>query len=139
MSGGVIEKHTDSDPLATGTHKGASAAASIRDPGADFKSCGVRIGLAIYNETQDTNGLVTAVTEDTVTDDTNTWDNGDTYAIYKTATKDSAISTIGTDRSRGWKSTNRADLDRGWRPEDVDLDRDEPNVFGPRQPENPRR
>lgn len=136
MSGGNPETHRDSDYLATGTHKGGSGDASLNDPGADFKSCGISgdLGQAIYNDTQSTNGNVTASTENTVTDDTNTWTDGDTYFIYKTATKNSVISTIWVDKSRGWK-TEKKDLDRGWRKEDVDLDRDEPHTWGPNQPE----
>ncbi len=138
MSGGTTEIHRDSDYLATGTHGGASGAASLQDIGADFKSCGVMVGLAIYNTTHVTNGLVTAVTEDTVTDDTNTWDAGDTYEIYKTSSKNSLISTQWTDLSRGWKS-DRKKLEAGWKPKDIDLDdKGRKKVFGPGQPEKAR-
>jgi hypothetical protein len=135
MAGGSREIHRDDDYLATGTHKGADGAASLFDPGKDLKSCGVIVGLAIYNTTQVTNGLVTASTEDTVTDDTNTWDNGDTYEIYKTAAKNQVVSSIWTDVSRGWKS-DKKELQKGWRAEDLDVDRKKPGrVFGPGQPE----
>ena len=138
MAGGTREVHRDSDYMATGTHKGADSSASLWDKGKDFKSCGVAVGLAIYNTTQSTNGLVTAVTEDTVTDDTNTWDNGDTYETYKTAAKDGLISSIWTDVSRGWKSDKR-ELQKGWRKEDLDIDRKKPGrVFGEGQPEKKR-
>jgi hypothetical protein len=68
-----------------------------------------------------------------------TWSYGDTYSIYKTATKGSLISTQWTDLSRGWK-TPMDELEDGWRPEDVDINRDgEREVWGPEQPENYRR
>lgn len=139
MSGGVRETHRDNETLATGTHDGADSSSTLREIGADFKSCGVYAGLAIYNDTDGSNGLVTDVTEDEVTCTlsggvNNHWNNGDTYSIYKTGTKNSIISSIWTDRSRGWKS-DKDNLDRGWRPEDVDLDRDTRHIFGPGQPE----
>lgn len=138
MAGGTTEIHKDDEYLATGTHKGEDGAASLFDPGKDLRSCGVLAGLAIYNVTQSTNGLVTASTEDTVTDDTNTWDNGDTYEVYKTAVKGSIISSQWTDLSRGWKS-DRQKLEAGWMPEDIDLDdKGRKKVFGPGQPEKTR-
>lgn len=135
MGGGTREIHRDDDPLATGTHEGADSASSLYVQGADFKSCGIRTGLAIYNTTQGTNGLITAVTEDTVTDDTNSWDYGDTYEIYKTNSKNKFISAQWTDVSRGWK-TDKKELKKGWRAEDIDIDKKKPGrVFGPGQPE----
>lgn len=138
----VYETHKDDEALATGTHKGSNGASALYDK-ADFKSCGVIPGLAIYNTTQGTNGLTVTITETSVTDDTNTWDNGDSYAIYKTAVKDSVISTIAVDKSRGWKVTRRNELDsNGWLPKDHDIDVDEdgfyidPPPFGPGQPED---
>ena len=136
MSGGSPEVHRDNDYIATGTHQGGTNDASLNDPGADFKSCGINgnVGQAIYNDTQSTNGNVTASTEDTVTDDTNVWTDGDTYYIYATSEYNSVISTQWIDRSRGWKA-DKKELDRGWRSEDVDLDRDEPHVWSPGFPE----
>ena len=134
--------HKDDENLATGTHAGADSAAALYDKTAMFDVCGVAVGLAIHNETQVTDGLVTVVTATTVTDDTNTWDNGDTYSIYKTAEKDTVISTIATDKSRGWKVTDPDKLNsNGWFPEDEDIDVDEdgdqldPRPWGPGQPE----
>ncbi|MBW2105254.1 MAG: hypothetical protein JRI26_04315 [Deltaproteobacteria bacterium] len=127
--------HKDDDPLVTGTHKGASGSSTLIDRRLDFRACGVSIGLAIYNDTQSTNGLVTVVTENKITDDTNTWDTGDTYEIYKTATKDSIISSIWTDKRFGRKVTNKAELDRGILHADIDIDRDEEHIFGPGFPE----
>jgi hypothetical protein len=142
MPGGVLEKHIDDSPLATGTHKNLAASAYLSDPGADFKSCGVMTDVLIKNTTDGSSGTVSAVTEDTVTGTlsggtNNSWAIGDTYEIYITATENSTISTIWTDKSRGWRS-DKVKLDRGWKPEDVDLDRDERHVFGPGQPEKIR-
>ena len=136
MSGGQPEIRRDDDYLATGTHDGADGASVLQDTSADFIGNGISgdVGQAIFNDTQSTSGNVTASTEKTCTDDTNSWDNGDTYFIYVTSTYNSVISSFWTDRSRGWKSDKRK-LDRGWRPEDVDIDRDDPNTWGPGQPE----
>ena len=64
----ALEKHYDSEPLATGTHKGANGTLTIYDPGKDFKSCGVVPGLYIENDTDsDSHGIVVSSTEDSVT------------------------------------------------------------------------
>ena len=118
---GVIDTHIDDDPLFTGTHDGSDSSFDLSDLGALFKSLGATVGVYCENETQSSGGLITAVTDDTVTVAGTTWDNGDTYNIYKTATKDSVISTTGVDVSRGWKA-DRGELVSGWRSEDVDLD-----------------
>ena len=110
------------------------ASATLKKKGADFLSCGCEIGMPIYNTTMDTNGLITAVTEDTITDDTNLWSNGDEYEIYL-QTKDTFISSQIVDRSRGWR-TDPKDMIEGWRKEDLDIDRKNPGkVFGAGQPE----
>jgi len=136
MAGGTTEVHTDADYMSTGTHDRADAATTLHDKGKDFKSCGVLIGSYIENETSGENSKVATVTEDEITtDDDITWDNGQTYKIYKTATKGSIISSQWTDVSRGWK-TPKKELQRGWKPEDIDLDENKPGrVFGPGQPE----
>lgn len=143
----VYDSHIDDSPLATGTHTGSDGAASLYVKNGRFRSWGAAIGLAIHNDTQGTDGLITVVTDDTITDDTNTWDNGDTYSIYKTAAKDGNISKIAVDKSRGWKVTDPAELDKsGWLPQDHDLDRDEDGhrlprnerPWGPGQPERNR-
>lgn len=162
----MIVTHIDSEPLATGTHKGTDGAANLFDPDAYFGMCGVRAGLAIYKtaisgnvymrdqqgnimydqdgnavETQtinsDENGLVVSATDDTVVSSTITaWYYGDTYSIYKTGTKNSTISTIGTDKSRGWKVTSKDELDKsGWFPEDHDIDKDDYGNRVPRREE----
>jgi hypothetical protein len=138
MPGGTTETHRDSDYSATGSHKFGTST-TLTHPGADFKSCGVRVGVFIENVTQSTSSHIATVTEDQITtDDSLSWAYGDVYRIYKTATKDSFISSQWCDLSRGWKTPQR-DLVEGWRAEDMDLDRDNPGrVFGPNQPERKR-
>lgn len=143
MGGGVAVTHTDDAtyPLMTGTHKGADDASVLSDSGADFMSCGVDpdVGQLVLNDTDGSEGVVTAVTEDTVTctlagGTDNDWDNGDTYIILKTETEDSSISTHWTDKRFGRKATDPAQLEDGLFPEDRDLDEDEEEVWGPGQP-----
>ena len=134
MAGGKVERHIDEDYLITGTHK-AGTSTTLTDRKADFASCGVMDGLYIENTTQDESSLVATATEEEVTtDDDVSWDNGDTYEIYKTGTKDSKISTQWVDMSRGWRTDPKKMTD-GWRNEDLDIDRNNPGrVFGPGQP-----
>ena len=142
---GVVVTHIDDadDPLMTGTHAGSSGASVLSDPGADFKSCGVdpNVGQLVLNSTDGSEGVVIAVTEDTVTctlagGTNNTWSNGDTYIILKTETEDSSISQHWTDRRFGQKTTNPADLDEdGVFHADADLDQEDDEIFGPNQPE----
>ena len=133
------EIHRDDSPIFTGTHKGADASTVLRDKGVNFRALGVDPDLSQYceNETQSTGGPVTAATEDTVTVTDVTWDNEDTYNIYATSTKDSFISGVWCDVSRGWKIRKHTDVNReGWRHEDADIDdRGRKKVFGPGQPE----
>ena len=145
MGGGVPVTHTDdaSYPLMTGTHKGADGAAVLFDPGADFESCGVSVtvGQLVQNSDDGSEGVVTAVTEDTVTcslagGSNNTWANGDTYVILKGATEDAVLSTHWTDKRFGQKVTDPAQLNEdGVFPEDADLDEEDEEIFGPGQPE----
>lgn len=135
MGGGTVEHNLDSTPLATGTHDGSDASATLNHHGAMFKTFGVRTGVFCENETQSTSGLITAVTDTAVTVAGVTWDYGDTYNIYITATKDSKISSYVVDVSAGWRSDPK-ELVRGWRKEDLDLDdHGRYKVFGPGQPE----
>jgi len=133
--------HIDDDYLATGTHKGADGGLVLRRKGADFKSCGITVGVAIQNDTDSSAGLTTAVTENTVTctltgGTNNTWTNGDTYYIFKTAAEDTLISVGYTDKRFGSKVVKGDVLTgRGFFPEDVDLDQDIDETFGPNQPE----
>lgn len=160
----MIETKIDNDYIATGTHKGASGT-TLYDPGADFKSCGMYQGQYIENETQATFSAILDITESTITTSNDvstyavlggdtyytldgtayvvagsggleqiTWNTGDTYKIYATTTRGSFISDMVTDLSRGWK-TMKKDMKDGWRYEDIDLDRNGENIFGPGQPE----
>ena len=147
----MIETHKDDSYFSTGTHKRGSSA-SLVDPGNLFVTFGVAVGMLIKNTTDSSEGAITAVTEDeievTLTGGTNnTWESGDTYEIYLTGTYNSVISSIGVDNSRGWKVTDKKELnDYGFRPEDADIDRDSkghrlPNnkiPFGPGQPSRSR-
>ena len=145
MGSGVPVSHTDDadSPLMTGAHDGADGATVLQHMGADFKSCGVDpdVGQLVLNVTDGSEGVVTAVTEDTVTctltgGTDNDWDNGDTYKILKTATEDSLISTHWTDKRFGQKVTDPAQLNEfGVFPEDQDIDEVEKEIFGPGQPE----
>jgi hypothetical protein len=135
----VAEVHRDTDPLFNGTHSGATGL-TLRDKGAEFKSCGAAAGLAIYNDTDGSNGLVTSVdSEDALTctlagGTLNTWTSGDEYSIYKTSAYNTKISTVYTDKRYGRKVTKKGELVDGLFPEDVDLDEHNENVFGPGQP-----
>ena len=139
LNGAAAEVHRDTDALFTGTHKGASGGLVLRDNGALFASLGAMIGQAVRNVTDGSSGLLTEVTDDTATctlsgGTANTWTTGDAYAIYKTAAYNTKISTIYTDRIHGQKVTRPDQLDRGFLADDVDLDYDRLNVFGPGQP-----
>jgi hypothetical protein len=144
MSGTAVTHIDDADdPLMTGSHKGGDDASVLSDPGADFKSCGVdpNVGQLVLNDTDGSSGVVTAVTEDSVTcslsgGTDNDWDNGDTYIILKTETEDAIISSHWTDRRFGQKVTDPAQLnEEGVFPSDADLDEYEDEVWGPGQPE----
>ena len=114
---------------------------TLRHLGYPFKSLGARPGLAIENETTGEVSTIATASEDgyITTTDNIEWSNGDTYKIYKTATKGSLISTNWVDLSRGWKS-RKSELKDGWRDEDIDLDKDNPGkVFGPGQPSRSHR
>jgi hypothetical protein len=143
MSGSTII-HTDSDPLIRCTHQYGSGGMILKHKNQDFKSCGVIVGLAIYNDTDGSNGLVTEVTEDSVTctlsgGTNNYWSYGDQASIYKTATKDSYISKNTVDRSRGWKVTSENELDKdGFLIGDGDKDRDDKEVWSSGFPERVR-
>lgn len=136
-----VEVHTDSSAMIVCTHQYGSGGLVLKNKGAEFLSCGVTAGVAIYNDTDGSHGLVTAVTEKAVTctltgGTNNTWSYGDQASIYKTATKDSYLSTTYADVSRGWKVTKQGQLDKdGFLTEDHDLDRDGDEVWGPGQPE----
>ena len=119
-----IESHIDDEPLFSGTHSGG-AGTTLQDLTRDFRTSGVTIGVAIHNDTQVTDGNIISFTATTLISDVS-FDNGDAYSIYKTAAKDTGISYIGVDKSRGWKETNKKHLNKyGWKPCDHDIDKDE--------------
>lgn len=122
------ETRLDDYAMSTGTHHGADGASALYDKGANFDVY-VTVGVDCHNDTQDSNGAVTAVTENTVTATGVTWDNGDTYYIYATDTKDSYISSFRIDKIYGRK------LVEG-KYEENDADDDLPaDSFGPNQPD----
>ena len=136
-----IVSHIDDDYLATGTHNGPAGGLVLRNRGAHFRSCGITVGVAIQNDTDGSAGLTTAVTEEEVTctlsgGSSNTWTAGDTYFIFKTAAEDTPISKLNVDR-RYSRKVVKGDIlnDKGFFLEDVDLDEDEDEVWGPNQPE----
>lgn len=141
MSGGVAEIHRDNDHIATGTHKGATSGTVLSDPGMDFRSCGIIDGVLVKNITDGSQALSVTVTENSITTATltggslNTWTAGDTYKVYATATYNSIISTVWTDKRHGRKATSPDQLVDGIFPEDVDLDEEDRHVFGPSQPQ----
>lgn len=149
MAGGTTETHRDNHPLFTGTHKGANGAKILYDPGVEFRAlgCDPDIGNYVENATQATGGRLTAATSATVSTGNAVfpvvlpiataveWNNGDTYNIYATSTKNQFISREWVDLSRGWRSSPES-LQDGWHPEDIDLDdKGRKQVFGPGQPE----
>ena len=133
--------HVDDDYLASGAHKGPNGGLVLWHEGADFLSCGITVGNAISNTEDDSSGLITVVTEDKITctltgGTNNTWTLADTYEIFKTAAEDTFISSINTDRRFGRKVVKGDMLTgKGFFPEDVDLDENSEDVFGPGQPE----
>jgi hypothetical protein len=137
MGGGVASTLRDTDPLFTGTHKGATGL-TLYDA-ADFKSCGAAVGLAVQNVTDESFGEITAVAEGSVTTTLtggtlNTWTSGDTYEIYRTDTYNSVISTHYEDRRYGHKVFNQDALVNGIKADEQDIDEHSRNVFGPGQP-----
>ena len=135
------EIHRDDSPMFTGTHKGASGSATLRDPGAYFKvlGCTGSTELMVENETQGTYGIISVATNDEVQTGSGvfddyvfpitfplSWDYGDVYNIYKTDSKNKLISSQWVDVSRGWKA------------EPGKLTKDghgKIDIFGPGQPE----
>lgn len=132
VSGGAGTAYVDRIYLSRG-----AAATSLRDDSIDFVKFGVTTGLYCENVTRSTGATIDTVTSHEITATGVEWRMGDTYRIYRTATKNSIISSHWTDVSRGWKISRSDDITNdGWRREDLDLDY--PNrrkVFGPGQPE----
>ena len=68
--------------LLTGANDGAGAGQpNLQDTTVSFINAGAvaNVGQMLYNVTQNTNGMITAVTENTLTATGVVWDNGDTY------------------------------------------------------------
>jgi len=81
--------------LLEGTHAGAGPVdAALDDTFANFVNRGVKAneGMVLYNTTQGTNGVVTAVTQTTITATGVTWANADAYRIATLAAEE--IATI---------------------------------------------
>ena len=132
------EIHRDDDYLVSDTHNGGDAATTIYNKSIDFYVSGVVPDLYIENTDTSESSLVATVTKHTITtDDDIAFDNGETFKIYKTGTKDSYISGTWCDVSRGWKIHSHDDVNKhGWRHEDWDIDdRGRKKVFGPGFPE----
>lgn len=136
-----VEIHLDDTSFAYGIHRRGNSSPSLIDPTANFLSWGVAADMLLKNTTDGSEGVITAVTEHTVTATLsggtgNDWDYEDEYEIYRSGTEDSYVSKIFTDRSRGWKVTNPNQLnENGWFPEDADLDEDDEHVWSPGFPE----
>lgn len=69
--------------LAGADDSGGAANPSLQDTQAQFLNLGVQanVGMVLYNTTQNTSGIVTAVTATTITATGVTWDNADAYRI----------------------------------------------------------
>jgi hypothetical protein len=139
MSGGVAEVKYDVDPLVEGVYLGANGSLTVRQTGADFKSCGVFPGLAVLNLTDGSSGLVTYADENSFTatlsgGTNNCFNSGDKYAVYMTPQEGSLISVDYTDRRYGHKVLNPNELVNGIKANELDVDENERNVFGPGEP-----
>jgi hypothetical protein len=136
-TGGSYAGYAIVDWVYYGTEDPATALTVLRDTGIDFTLWGANTGLYCENATLNTGGLIASLSSHQISATGVTWRKGDTYKIYRTATKNSYISGVWCDVSRGFKIDERDDItSNGWRRKDVDLD--EPNrrqVFGPGQPE----
>jgi len=145
----AFETRKDDTPQSTGTHSGADGSSSLYVKNANFDVY-IKVGVDCHNTTKGTSGAVIAVTENTVTvsayygdEDEDSyededeasyegylrWDNGDTYEIYCTTTKDSFISSFRIDKMYGRKLTETYSEDY---PLPTDIPGDE---FAPGQPE----
>ena len=140
MPGGIAEVFRDVDPLVQGTQKCRTwLAKTISDPGSDFKSCGVRIGLYVANLTDGSHGFVEDVTEDNITVTLTggisaVWAKNDIYQVFKTSDYGSIIEHHYVDRRFGHKVLNPNELVDGIKPDEIDVDEYERNIFSPDQP-----
>lgn len=117
---------------------------SITEVGKDFKSCGVVVGLAFSNTTDVSTGVISAVSENSITvtlsgGTNNSMSDGDEYEIYKTTTYNAKLSTHFEDRRYGHKVIDKDMLEDGIKPDEIDVDEHQRRVFSPDQPwKNPR-
>lgn len=120
-----FENHIDNSPQAVGTCGPTASSGILLDRDANFDAYLIT-GLVCYNTTKDTHGLITAITQTTITATDVLWTSGDAYEIYKTATKNSSISSTTIDDMYGRKVLREYELN---------LDEDIPgNQFAPGQP-----
>jgi hypothetical protein len=121
----AVSTHKDDSPIAFGVHSGATGLNLINKLGY-FKTCGITVGRAIYNTTDGSNGLITAVTDTTITCTlsdgiNNEWTDGDAYEIYITGVKGATISQIEVDKRYGRKTSKYHRLNKdGYFKDDVD-------------------
>ena len=67
------------------THTGGASTTTLTDSDATFLDNGIRIGDEVVNVTDSVTGLITGVTQTTITTSGSpsmSWANGDTYAVY---------------------------------------------------------
>lgn len=121
-----VSTNLDDTPTMSGIHSGTNSSSDLYDRNRDFDVLAT-IGTVCYNTTQDTHGLITATTEDTVTVDGVSWNKNDIYEIYKTAKKGSYISGYRITKILGRQWTN-------YHTNDSERDLEE-RIFGPGQPE----
>jgi hypothetical protein len=120
-----VYTNKDDSPVAFGSHAGATGLDLINKTGY-FRTCGITTGRAVYNTTDGSNGLITAVTETTLTCTlsgglNNQWTDGDEYEIYVTGVKGSTISRFEVDKRYGRKVTKYHRLNKdGYFKDDVD-------------------
>ena len=138
MSGGTTEVHRDTEPLITGTHKGATDSVLTDTDFSNLRSFGVRAGLYIENVTKGATGTVASVSGNSLTVN---WLTGATTPATGDITFGSDNLTFGSDdvyfsemvggtldwspgdiyavyktaTKNGIISTNWVDLSRGWK------------------------
>ena len=69
----------------TDTHTGGASSTTLTDSNATFLDNGIRIGDEVVNVTDSVTGLITGVTQTTITTSGSpdmSWANGNTYAVY---------------------------------------------------------
>lgn len=80
---GNLRRFENSDAIAKGSHDGAAAAVALSDSSASFIDWGAEVEDEVENTTASTSGLVTAMTNTTITVDGVTWNANDAYTINK--------------------------------------------------------